>query len=310
MKYDAIKGLPKGLVEDVAKFLKREPVVEAADCDRKEEKEEKKPIKLTKGWGDGGKSMKTSYGKLAKEEFEDIGIIDEQFGIGVILDGNEESVEVMFEHGIEVINSDEIMFEEVEELNELSKDTLKSYQDKAKASPAFEKKKGKPSKATVAIRDKRTKGLEAVKKKLEAIYKVESEAKMKNIEKLNGKLDDHFGAEAPGVLKKHGYELLHTGKHDAPYGEGGDVHIHTYIKKHDNGHVTMIALHKKPKTSFSGSAYEAKALSSKGSSFSGHSAHHGIWDEKHFDEHKTNMMPKFEQHVMQVKEHGDNKSSW
>lgn len=29
-------------------------------------------IKLTKGWGDGGKSMKSSYGKLAKEEVEQI----------------------------------------------------------------------------------------------------------------------------------------------------------------------------------------------------------------------------------------------
>lgn len=31
-----------------------------------------KPIKLTPGWGDGGKSMKSSYGKLAKEEAEQI----------------------------------------------------------------------------------------------------------------------------------------------------------------------------------------------------------------------------------------------
>lgn len=35
------------------------------------DKEKKlKPIKLTKGWGDGGKSMKTSYGKMTKEEQE------------------------------------------------------------------------------------------------------------------------------------------------------------------------------------------------------------------------------------------------
>tara|TARA_R110000823_G_scaffold200078_3_gene331102 strand:- start:2475 stop:3566 length:1092 start_codon:yes stop_codon:yes gene_type:complete len=35
-------------------------------------KGEMKPIKLTKGWGDGGKSMKANYGKLAKEEVEPI----------------------------------------------------------------------------------------------------------------------------------------------------------------------------------------------------------------------------------------------
>ena len=44
-----------------------------SSSEKKSQEEPKvKPIKLTKGWGDGGKSMKSSYGKLAKEEAEQI----------------------------------------------------------------------------------------------------------------------------------------------------------------------------------------------------------------------------------------------
>lgn len=251
--------------------------------------------------------------RLAKEEFEeDIFILDEQYGVGAVLGFNEDTVTVVFEGHVEEYDADDVaLVEELVDLQELSKDTLKSYVGKAKADPAFEKKKGKPAKTTVAIRAKRTAGLENAKARLQAIVKKESEAHMEHAKKLRNKLDSHFESEAPKILAKHGYEKIHSGTFKDPYGEGKDTHISTYVKKHDNGHVTMFAMHKKGGTDHYGSsAHEAKATSTKGSSFSGHTPHYSVWDDKDHEKLMTDMMPKFEQHVIHVKEHGDNNSSW
>lgn len=49
-------------------------------------KAEKKPIKLTKGWGDGGKSMKANYGKLTKEDQDFIDSLNDEMFEEIELD--------------------------------------------------------------------------------------------------------------------------------------------------------------------------------------------------------------------------------
>lgn len=269
-------------------------------------------IKHTDVWRKRDSGIKVAKKKLGEEFEEDIFVLDEQYGVGAVLNYTDDTVTVVFEGHVEEYDADDVaLVEEVVDLQEISKETLQSYTAKAKADPAFEKKKGKPSKTTVAIRAKRTAGLENAKARLQAIVKKENEAHMEHAKKLSNKLDAHFEAEAPKILAKHGYEKIHSGTFKDPYGEGKDAHISTYVKKHDSGHVTMFAMHKKGDTGHYGSSvHEAKATSTKGSSFSGHTPHYGVFDDKGYEKHMTDMMPKFEQHVIHVKEHGDNNRSW
>lgn len=350
MKYDSIKSLPKGLVEDVAKFLKREPIDVVEEAEQLDELDKKtlgsyikKAVDQVPAYKAGADSLEKAAGEYRSKELsdtaqklrvkqfnrsvgikkaadklsedvdlEDLLFVDEDFNIGVVVGLTEDVAEVMF--GDEIVNLDTaaVVFEEVEQLDEVSKETLKGYYKKAKADPAFDKKKGKPSKVTVAIRAKREKGIASAKEKLQSILKAESEAAQAHAKKLNAKLDAHFESEAPKILKKHGYEPIHTGVNENRYANEQNkvTHLTTYVKKHDNGHVTMITMHKKPLSHFGSSAHEAKAVSSRGSSFSGHGAHYGVYDQAGHDAHMTDMMPKFEQHVMNVKAHGDADGSW
>lgn len=358
MNHDAIKSLPKGLIDDVAKFMRGERVAavetlaedeqldevskktlgsyikkavtdshvklasahrfaDASQISRDPEDKtkfaEKSAMKYTKHQNrvDG---IKKAADKLTKEEVEDLDDLvafNEDLEVGVFLSITEDAAEIMFGDSIVTLDTADIMFEDVEQLDELSKDTMKSYVKKAQADPAFEKKKGKPSKTTVAIRAKREKGMASAKEKLQAIVKAENEAHYKHAKKLHGKLDDHFEAEAPKILKKHGFDEVHAGVHKDPYGEGKDKHIRTFIHKHDNGHVSIMALHKElGDRNFSSSNHNARALNTKGASYSAHSAHFGVYDDKDHDAHMTTMMPKFEQHVIKVKEDGANSGNW
>lgn len=249
--------------------------------------------------------------KLAKEELEQndvVAVYNEDYGLGHLLAVNEDTIEVMFEEGVVVVENESLVVEDVEDLNELSKDTLNSYTKKAQADPAFEKKKGKPSKATVAVRAKRTSGLEAAKAKLHAIAKKESEARAAEMAKHKANLGAHFEKEAPKILAKHGYKKVAEGIHGD---EGYEKHVATYVKGHENGHVSTISIQKKQKPdSWSSGEHEVRAVNSKGTSYSSHQSHGMVWDKKDHDKHMTDMMPNFESHVIKVKNDTDNKSNW
>lgn len=257
------------------------------------------------------RGIDTAIDKLTKEELEDndvVAVYNEDYGIGELLAVNESTIEVMFEEGVVVIEGDDLVVEDVEDLSELSKDTLNSYTKKAQADPAFDKKKGKPSKATVAVRAKRTSGLEAAKAKLHAIAKKESEAHAAEMAKHKASLGAHFEKEAPKVLAKHGYKKVAEGVHGD---EGYEKHVSTYVKGHENGHVSTISIQKKLKPdSWGHGDHDVRAVNSKGTSYSNHSSHGTVWDKKDHEKHMTDMMPNFESHVIKVKNDTDNKSNW
>ena len=119
------------------------------------------------------KDMK-ERGKIKEETEFEYFIVDDEFGLGEILDINEDTAQVVFEGQIVEFDVDSILVEDVEQIDELSKDTITSYMSKAKDGIASTVKKGKPSKATVALRTKRTDGLENAKKKLTAILSKEN----------------------------------------------------------------------------------------------------------------------------------------
>ena len=166
---------------------------------------------------------------------EDFLIVNEEFGEGSILDTTDKYAEIMFEHGIERIDLESIIVEEVESLDVVSKETLVSYKNKANAQVDATKKRGKPSSTTIALRAKRRAGLEAAEDRLHKIRSAERAKHEEESKSLGKSLDDHFAKEAPKILAKHGFEKVHD-----------HANQKTYIHKHENGHATMISLHNRP----------------------------------------------------------------
>lgn len=176
---------------------------------------------------------------------------------------------------------------EAEQIDELSKDTLKSYQAKATGSKVFtQTKRGRKSAKDQKTIAKRTSGLEKVKAKLEAIHKKEMEATNKHLGKLHDDLHNHFHKEAPKILAKHGYSKVADTEHRT-----------TYVKPHDSGHISTVSISKKNKGTYSyGPEYHLAATTH---SYGQQNAHTGIYDEKDHANHKSTMMPKFEANVIQ-----------
>jgi hypothetical protein len=191
--------------------------------------------------------------------------------------------------------------EEVEQIDEVSKETMLSY--KKGAEVAATRKPGKPSKAVTALRVKRGKGLEMVKSKLQDIYRKESEARMAERQKVNNDLDAHFDKNHHAILEKHGFKLMSTG-------ETPEHEVKTYIHAHKNGHATMISIQKKKGSDslYGGYRHEIRAVNTKGTSWSSHHPNTGFNVDG--EEHKAQMMPKFENHVIDVKNTGAQDSRW
>ena len=147
-----------------------------------------KPIKLTPGWGDGGKSMKSSYGKLAKEEAEQNDEISGKtlasYSDKVARYGPMKDVRTRQKHEKGVYTAYKKMkaknvkvparMEEAEQIDELSKKTLGKYINKAKDSVDItawrqgykEAGAGSPSGRLEKKLTKRHKGIETAVKKL------------------------------------------------------------------------------------------------------------------------------------------------
>ena len=187
--------------------------------------------------------------------------------------------------------------EEVEQIDEVSKETMLGYKKGAEAQIAATKKPGKPSKAAIALRVKRGAGLEKVKSKLQDIYRKESEARQAERQKINNSLDAHFDKNHHAVLEKHGFKLMSQG-------ETPEHEVKTYIHPHKNGHATMISIQKKKGSDsmYGGYRHEVRAVNTKGTSYSSHHPNTGFNIDA--EEQKTQMMPKFEAHVINVKNEG------
>lgn len=234
--------------------------------------------------------IKRAVDKLTKEDL-DVFVLDEDYGIGEIIEESNDSIKVLFDDMVESYEYDQIFVEEVEQIDELSKNTLLSYRTKAQnAIDSTKGKRGKPTKAVVALRTKRTGGLEDTKKRLEAIYKKESDEHNTKMKGLEFKLNDHFEKEHPAIMAKHGFEKIHSHPER-------DVYVH----KHNNGHVSTVTVNK-PKNDGYFNRHDIRATNTKGSSWSNHNVHNGVYREEHYDKHKVEMMPKFEKHLIDVKD--------
>ena len=188
--------------------------------------------------------------------------------------------------------------EEVEQIDEVSKETMMSYKKGAEAQIAASKKPGKPSKAAVALRVKRGAGLEKVKSKLEAIYKKESEARMAERKNANAAIDSHFEKNHDAIFKKHGFKL-------ASQGETDEHNIKTYIHPHENGHATIVSVQtKKGDEGIGGYKHEVRGVNTKGTSYGSHYPNQGVFGAKDVERQKNEMLPKFEAHVIRMKEEG------
>lgn len=246
--------------------------------------------------------------KVTEDAEYDYTFVDEFGRIVEALDMNEDFVELMFAEGVERISTEDILAEDIEDLEELNKDTLRAYTKGAEASVAATKKKGKPSKAVVALRTKRGKGLENAKAKLQAIIKKESDAHMAQVAAIHTDHDKHFEDNHHDILAKHGFKLLAKGEEE-------DKHIKTYAHAHSNGGVTMVSIHSKknhdPVKNF-GYKHEVKATNSHGTSWSSHYPNTGSWhtDEDKVASHKAQILPKFENHIIDVKNTGEKGSRW
>lgn len=126
--------------------------------------------------------------------------------------------------------------EEVEQIDELSTDTMQSYRAKAKADPAFEKRKGKISAARKAVMAKRNKGIETASKKISDAHKKE----YNEHKDVQNAISDHLKSEgAHKVLTKHGFKKAVENEKRAVYtkpdSDAGVVHTVT-VHKTDKGH--------------------------------------------------------------------------
>lgn len=101
-------------------------------------------------------------------------------------------------------NEDILENEDLNQLDEVSKETIISYRNKAKADPAFEKKRGKPAKATLDTRAKRERGLDIARKALNKIYAKDSEDREKN----HLEVIKHVRDNIHDTLKEHGYNFV------------------------------------------------------------------------------------------------------
>jgi hypothetical protein len=174
-----------------------------------------KPIKLTPGWGDGGKSMKSSYGKLAKEEQEFIDSLNnemfEEAGLGESAEDKhfakqsqkmQDAINRHLRRGKDyktaVKHAQQHVNEEAEQIDEISGKTLVSYSDKvARYGPMKD----------VRTRQKHEKGIYTAYKKMKA-KDVKVPARMEEADvpfegpyRKTGERKDEYGNTVKNVAK-------------------------------------------------------------------------------------------------------------
>lgn len=131
--------------------------------------------------------------------------------------------------------------EEVEQIDELSTDTLEKYRTAAKKDPAFEKRKGKISAARKTVMAKRTKGIETANKKISAGHKKEWDEH----KAVQNAVTEHLKNNAGKILQKHGFTKLVDNEKRGVYVKGDDkagiahtVTVHKSDKHYSPNHVS------------------------------------------------------------------------
>jgi hypothetical protein len=183
---------------------------------------------------------------------------------------------------------DTLRAEEVEQIDELSTDTMNAYRQKAKADPAFEKRKGKISAARKAVMAKRTKGIETASKKISAAHKSEYDEH----KQVQSAITDHMKSEgAHKVLAKHGFKKAVDSEKRAVYTKADN----------DAGVVHTVTVHKTDK------GYSPHHVSSYSSTTGWQSADDRHYTDRHFprdyhkmadvEQHKANAEHEYENHI-------------
>lgn len=111
-----------------------------------------------------------------------------------------------------------IVSEEIEQIDELSIDTLTNYVSKAKKDPAFNKQKGRVSKERKARMDKRNQGIEKARDKLGKKH----EAEYAEHKQVNDHVQNHLRQAAPGILARHGFKKVAGNNKRTIYAKAND----------------------------------------------------------------------------------------
>lgn len=175
------------------------------------------------------------------------------------------------------------LVESAEELQELSKDTLRSYASKATDSVAGRGRKS-------AKKLNRVSNVELAKQKLGKILDKEHAAREKTRTAHATEIQNHFQKEAPKVLAKHGFSKVHQT-------EAASV----YHKGHENGHSTVVRIsHKDPYTNHYGSKFSMNSTSGSGTL---NGQNHVVDHSESAEHNKSKMMNSFEQHLISDHDH-------
>lgn len=143
-------------------------------------------------------------------------------------------------HATEEVVVEPTIEEAAAQLDEVSKETLRSYIGKASDSVS-----GRGRKSVKKV--KRVNHIDAAKEKLSKIINKEYE-KSEAVHKTKiAAVHDHFQKEAPKILATHGFEKLHSANDRTNYHKG-----------HENGHSTIVSIHHKPNDSEYGQDYGSK----------------------------------------------------
>ena len=164
-------------------------------------------------------------------------------------------------HGYET-GEDEKVYEEAEQIDELSKDTLSSYSNKSAAQlKSFASKRGRKSAADKATINKREVGKNRAYGKLETIAKAEHEKRWAERVAIAKTSNENFAKAVQAAAQGGGYHHISSSPHK-------DV----YMKNHSNGAVNLL-IHNKPPTNgdHSFNRPDIRIMNSSGSSWSSHS---------------------------------------
>ena len=120
-------------------------------------------------------------------------------------------------------------------LSELKSDTLRSYIKKRQQDPAFEVKKGKVPAVKKARREKLNAHMATALNKIQDNSKREIATETAKIAQAHKDIQDDLVNYARETLPKMGWQKVHeVGKRSS------------YVKKHDNGHLSTVSLYHSP----------------------------------------------------------------
>lgn len=178
------------------------------------------------------------------------------------------------------------LVEAAQELQELSKDTLRSYSAKAAETIGG---RGKKSQKKI----KRASNIDLAKEKLSKILEKEHLAREKqHMAKVN-EVHNHFQKEAVNILNKHGYTKVHSANEHSVYHKG-----------HENGHSTVVRISHNPNThpyDHWGAKYNVHSTNGSGT-LNGHN--HIVNHRDDLETNKAEAVHKFHSNIIDADKQG------